>query len=63
MNLAMVSRVNPWIVVALAVVLVLLVAAVLTLVVEPGLLHAIRTALHGAPQVSDPCPGSASSSC
>jgi hypothetical protein len=63
MNHTMVSRINPWIVAALAIVLILLVAAALTLVVEPGLLHAIRTALQGAQQVSDPCPGSVGSSC
>jgi hypothetical protein len=55
-------RVHPWLVVALAVMLTLLVAtAALTLVVEPGLLHAIHTALH-SPQMAD-CGGSVGTHC
>jgi hypothetical protein len=50
-------RVSPWIVVALAVALVLLVATALVLVVEPGILRAIGTALHGPQHLAGPCPG------
>jgi hypothetical protein len=49
-------RVNPWLV-AFVVVLVLLVAAALLLVVEPGILRAIGTALHGPQQMAPICPG------
>lgn len=57
MNPAIASRVHPWIVVALAVVLVLLVVTALVLVVEPELMHAIRTALLGPQQMARECGG------
>lgn len=50
-------RVNPWIVIALAAALILLVVTALMLVVEPGLMHAIRTALLGPQQMSSNCGG------
>jgi hypothetical protein len=51
-------RVNPWII-ALAVVVVPLVVAALTLMaVEPGLLRAIGTALHGSQLLAGYCNGS-----
>jgi hypothetical protein len=53
---ASLPRINPWIVVALAVVLILLAATALVLLVEPGMLNAIRAALSGPQQMA--CPGS-----
>jgi hypothetical protein len=62
MNLAAsLHRVNPWIVVALAAALILLAVTALVLLVEPGLLHTIRIALHGQ-QMAD-CGGSVGTHC
>jgi len=58
---ANVPRIDPWIVVALAAVLVLLVVTALLMIVEPGLMHAIRSALLG-PQQAD-CGGSVGTHC
>jgi len=53
MNLAAsLHRVNPWIVVALAAVLILLAATALVLLVEPGMLNVIRSTLHGPSQMA-----------
>jgi hypothetical protein len=49
-------RVSPWIIV-LAVALVLLAVAAVLLVVEPGLMHTIRTALPGPWHVVEECGG------
>jgi len=54
---ANVPRINPWIVIALAVVLVLLVVTALLMVVEPGVLHAIRIALLARQQMAPVCGG------
>ncbi len=54
---ASLPRVNPWILIALAAALVLLVVTALLLVAEPGVLHAIRTALLGPQLLAGPCPG------
>jgi hypothetical protein len=54
-------RIHPWIVVALVVALVLLIVTALTLVVvEPGILRAIGTALHGPQQMAPVCAGTPS---
>jgi hypothetical protein len=50
-------HVSPWIVVALIVALIILVVTAITLIVEPSILSAIGTALHGPHQLADPnCP-------
>ncbi len=54
---ARLPRVNPWIVVALAAALILLAATALVLLVEPGMLNAIRAALHGPQQMAPICGG------
>jgi hypothetical protein len=51
-------RVNPWIVVALAAALALLVMTTLTLIVEPGIMHTIHSALQGLRHMVDECPPS-----
>jgi len=48
---------NPWLVVALIVALVLLVSAILV-VSQPALLHTIGAALRGPQQMAPVCPGS-----
>jgi hypothetical protein len=58
---ASLPRVNPWIVVALMAVvtlLTLLAVSAVVLLVEPGVLHAIRATLHGPQQMAPQCPGS-----
>jgi hypothetical protein len=45
-------RVNPWIVVALAAALILLAVTALVLLIEPGIMQAIRSTLHGPSQVA-----------
>jgi hypothetical protein len=58
---ATVSRVNPWIVIALVVAVILLLMTALMLVAEPGMLHAIRSTLLGPQQVD--CGGSVGTHC
>jgi hypothetical protein len=48
---AIVSRINPWLLVALVAAFVLLASAILV-AAQPGLLHAIGAALHGAPPMA-----------
>ena len=55
---ARLPRVSPWIVVAVAAVLALLVVAMFILVVEPGIMHTIHSALQGLRHMVDECPSS-----
>jgi hypothetical protein len=56
-NQTLVSRVNPWLVVALVAATVALAAVVLVASQQSGLLHMIGGTLQGPQQMAPVCPG------
>jgi hypothetical protein len=54
MTIAFVHRLSPWILVAVLIALALLTMAVVTLY-QTGMVHALGSALHGAPFMAPVC--------